>query len=222
MTQPIEPQAAHVKLTEPHDRDHRRHPDIGLCYQHRDDRQQQCEGNQVAGKAAAQFLFGKQRGGNHRKARFDKFGGLQRQQRKIDPAARSLDLGADNERQGQQYEPGGEDNDGDAADRARRLQRHQPHDADRKRQQGEIAADKMPAVIADAFGDRRARRQAHDDPESHQNEECREAPSIDGPPPARHRALIDAGEPHMRRSSPRGQAVPMASRFASSEYILLE
>ena len=111
--------------------------------------------------------------------------------------------------------------EGDAAHRPRRLQRYQPHDADRHRQEGEIAAHEMHTVIADALGDGRARRQAHDDAETHQDAECGEAPSVDGPPPARHRALIDAGEPHAGRSSRRGNAMPPAPRSVSAEYILL-
>src|SRR5580704_201082 len=66
-----------------------------------------------------------------------------------------------------------------------------------------MPADKMQPVITDPFGHRRARRQAHNDAEADQHAERGKAPTVDGPPPPRNRALIDPRESHWWRLSQR-------------------
>ena len=101
---PIKPQPGHEELGEPDRRDDRRHADVGLLDQHRDDREKQRRADQVSGKARAQPLLREQPGGDHRKGRLDEFRGLQRQAGQIDPAPRALDLGADDKSQRKQRE----------------------------------------------------------------------------------------------------------------------
>src|SRR6516225_66059 len=200
---PVEPQPSHEKLCEPHDRDDKCHANVGLLDQHAADREKQRDGNQIAGKAGAQLLLGEQPRGDHGKGRLDEFRRLQRQPWQIDPPSRAFDLGADDKGQRQQRQPDHEPDDGDAADRPRRLKRDDEHHPQRQRQHGKMAADEVKPVIADPLGNRGTRRQAQDYAEPDQHAYRREAPAIDGPPPASHGALIDAGKLHSYRSSRR-------------------
>src|SRR5215467_7167026 len=62
-----------------------------------------------------------------------------------------------------------------------------------------MPTNEMQSVVADPLGDRRARREAHDDAKADQHRERAEAPPVDRPPPTRHQALVDPGEFHPRR-----------------------
>ena len=203
---PVKPHPGHEELRKPDGRDDRRHADVRLLYQHREDDEEQRDANQIAGKARAQLLLRKQPRGDDGEGRLDEFGGLQRQAREIDPAPRALDLDADDESQREQGERDAETDHRNAADGPGRLQRDREHEAQRQRQHRQMAADKMQPVITDPLGHRRARRQAHHDAEADQHAERGKAPTVDGPPPPRNRALIDpreislaalaAGSPH--------------------------
>src|SRR6185437_1205477 len=143
----------------------------------------------------------------------------QRQPGKIDPAPRALDLDADDEGQGDEHDAEEAADDGHAADRPRALQRDEEHDEGGDRQQGELPAYEMHAVVADPLGDRRARRHGENGAEADQHGEGDEAPAVDRPPPARDRALIDAGEAHRRSpgnpATSARKASPRASKSAN-------
>ena len=85
-------------MCKPDGRDDRRHADIRLLDQHRDDNEKQRDADQIAGEARAQLLLREQPGGDDGKGRLDEFGGLQRQPGQVDPASRALDLDANDER----------------------------------------------------------------------------------------------------------------------------
>src|SRR5215472_324248 len=59
-----------------------------------------------------------------------------------------------------------------------------------------MPTNEMQPIVADPLGDRRARREAHDDAKADQHRERAKAPTVYRPPPTRHQALIDPGEFH--------------------------
>src|SRR5437763_8356563 len=83
-------------------------------------------------------------------------------------------------------------------------------------------ADKMQRVVAEPFGDRRARCKAHKHAEPDQHTVRTQAPAIDGPPPPSHGVLIDSGEFHVRAvpgfgklPTSRRNSSPRASKLAN-------
>src|SRR5262249_19878417 len=135
-------------------------------------------------------------------------------------SASALDLSADHQGERKQDDADRKNRKRDTANSARGLQRDDPHQTDRRRQQGEIAADEMAALITDALRHRRGRGQAHDDAKSHQPAERDQIPAIDGPPPSRDRALVDAGETHRNRPLPGEDTGSRPLYPATSEYML--
>jgi hypothetical protein len=149
-----------------------------------------------SGKTRPLLLLGEEPGCDNRERRLDEFGGLQRQARQVNPPPRALDLDPDHEGQRQQGDRDHEADEGDAAHRARRHQRDAEHDRQRDRHGDEVPFGEMQRRIAEPLGDGGARGHAHHRAEAHQQRQRAEVPAVDGPPPPRHRALIDPREHH--------------------------
>ena len=137
----------------------------------------------LPGMSVRARVLGEQPGDDDDEGRLHELRRLQREAGEVDPAARALDLDADEQRRQHQDERDDEHDQRRAPRLPRRQERGRDHHRQRRQEEGDVALDEMEAVVAEALGDRRAAGERQDDAAEHQDDDADEQVLVDGPPP---------------------------------------
>jgi hypothetical protein len=130
-------------------------PTSRLEHQRRDGRRQQHHGEDVGRHFRPLGAFREQPGGQHHEGRFHELGGLEADAGKIQPAARALDLGADEQRRHHQHQRAEEGDERETADPIGREEGRADQDDRRRNQEEDLPVDEVKGVEADTVGHRR-------------------------------------------------------------------
>ncbi len=176
-------QAREEKQCSPGKREQHRLAEIGLLHEQNDGKREQGKGEKRRRHFRPPPALGERPGDEHDKGGLQKFRRLQTHAEKIEPAARALDFGADEERGSDEHKTDQEDGKRDAPDLARRQRRGREQDGERRQQKKRLPVHEIERIKPEPDRDRGACSEKKHDPDQHQCEHRADHQPVDGPPP---------------------------------------
>ncbi len=156
-------------------------------------------------------MFGEEPGADDDEGGLHEFRRLDAERADREPAARALDLGAEEQRQHHHAERDDEQDDGGAAHLARGEEGNADHDGNGRQQEGGMPLDEVEAVEVQPLGHRGARGEGQHEAYSHQQDERRQEEPVDRPEPVGHRPAFRTAHHCRRPSSNRRVGAPKLS-----------
>src|SRR3984957_6256564 len=134
-------------------------------------------------------------------------------------APRARYLGADEGRRQHHHEGDRKDDEGEAADVARREERGREHHGERRHEVHRLAMHEVEWIEPEPRRDRRARGERQDEPGQHQRDQRRQHRPVDGPPPGRKRRALGARnhETSLRSGGARGAGGEYGCRWVKEK-----
>ena len=154
------------------------------------------EGRKMRWYVRTPRLFRQQPGGDDDEARLCQLRGLQIERAEVDPAMRTLDLGAPEQRRNHQGKASGEEQEAGAAGLPRREERHADQHQHRREEIEQLAPEEMEGVEADAIRDRRTGRHADQHAGGHEQDHRHHQSAVDGEPPLGEKPAVATSEQH--------------------------
>src|SRR5581483_10807868 len=220
--------AGHEEERPPCRRDQHGLAEIGFGDEQRDDHRQQDEREEIGRDVGAALALREEPRDNDDEGRLHELGRLDGNAGNVDPAAGALDLDADKERRHQENQHDADHEERGAPDLTRREEGRRNHPRQRRQEEEEMPLDEMEAVvIAESFGDGRARGKRQDDAAEHQGDKAGKENLVDRPPPFRKARALGAADhqaaspflviPSSERTSARNWS-PRFSKFWNWSY----